>query len=367
MKRQHAATAAGLIMAGVGTFMPVMAHEADSGNMQIAGNARPAMADSHAPIGVMGDHMHDAGEWMLSYRYMSMDMGGNRKGTDAISPEEIVATEANPNSPPSTLRVVPTDMTMDMHMFGLMYAPTDDLTLMAMVPYLDNEMTHVTFQGMSGTNRLGEFTTASSGVGDTKVSGLFRLHTDDVHHVQAIAGLSLPSGSVTQEDDVLSPMNTRPTLRLPYPMQLGSGTYDLLGGVSYLAGHGPWGWGAQYRATLRTGKNDEGYTLGDVHKINAWVSHRWAPSVSTSVRAEYRDEGRIDGHDDEIAAPVQTADPERQGGRWLELYVGVNLAGQGDLRGHRVALELGAPVYQDLNGPQLEIDRVATLGYQYSW
>jgi len=34
-------------------------------------SARP---DGHAPIGVMGEHTHKAGEWMLSYRYRNMFM-----------------------------------------------------------------------------------------------------------------------------------------------------------------------------------------------------------------------------------------------------------------------------------------------------
>ena len=37
--------------------------------------------DGHAPLGVMGDHMHGKGEWMASYRYMSMDMDGLRSGS----------------------------------------------------------------------------------------------------------------------------------------------------------------------------------------------------------------------------------------------------------------------------------------------
>lgn len=36
--------------------------------------------DSHGPIGVMGDHTHEAGEIMLSYRWMYMSMGGHRAG-----------------------------------------------------------------------------------------------------------------------------------------------------------------------------------------------------------------------------------------------------------------------------------------------
>jgi hypothetical protein len=32
-----------------------------------------------------------------------------------------------------------------------------------------------------------------------------------------------------------------------------------------------------------------------------------------------------------------------------------------------VALEIGAPVYQDLNGLQLETDWTTTLGWQYAF
>ncbi|MFW5791454.1 MAG: hypothetical protein ACOCVU_02235 [Desulfohalobiaceae bacterium] len=34
-----------------------------------------------SPVGVMGAHTHGRGDWMLSYRYMHMDMGGNRDGS----------------------------------------------------------------------------------------------------------------------------------------------------------------------------------------------------------------------------------------------------------------------------------------------
>ena len=39
--------------------------------------------DDHAPIGVMGDHTHDAGEIMLSYRYMFMPMEQNYIGSNS--------------------------------------------------------------------------------------------------------------------------------------------------------------------------------------------------------------------------------------------------------------------------------------------
>ena len=59
----------------------------------------------------MGEHMHKKGEWMLSYRYMHMDMDGSRIGTKKVSPQTIATTVPNrffgqPMQPP-TLRIVP--------------------------------------------------------------------------------------------------------------------------------------------------------------------------------------------------------------------------------------------------------------------
>lgn len=343
------------------------AHEDEAVGLSADGGG--LRADGHAPIGVMGDHMHAAGEWMISYRYMHMDMQGNRIGTDEVSPEEIVTTVPNrffgtPGQPP-TLRVVPTEMTMDMHMFGAMYAPTDWLTLMAMGNYTVNEMDHVTFQGGAGTTRLGEFTTKSSGFGDTTVTGLINLYDEGNRHVHLNAGLGLPTGSITESDDVIAPTGATPTLRLPYAMQLGSGTFDLKPGVTYTDRVGNLSWGAQYAATLRLGENDEDYSLGDEHMLTAWAAYQWDYWISTSFRLAGETIGDIDGIDPKIVAPVQTADPDNYGGETLDAFLGVNLEGQsGFLRGHRLAVEVGMPVYQDLNGPQMETDWQIMIGYQ---
>ncbi|GMG83215.1 transporter [Paralimibaculum aggregatum] len=332
----------------------------------------PVRADGHAPIGVMGDHMHEAGEFMISYRFMHMAMEGNRIGTDAVSPETIATTVPNrffgaPMQPP-TLRVVPTEMQMTMHMVGAMYAPTDWLTLTAMGSYVTKDMDHITFMGATGTTRLGTFSTATSGFGDVKLGGLVRLYEDGTHHVHVNAGLSLPTGSITETDSVLAPTGMTPVLRLPYAMQLGSGTADLLPGLTYSGHAGGFGWGAQASGTLRLGENDEGYSLGHGAELTAWASYSPRPWISVSGRVAGRHLGRIDGIDRHIMAPVQTADPDSYGGRTVSLLAGINLAGQsGYLRGHRLALEVGVPVYQDLNGPQMETDWTVTLGYQVAF
>lgn len=315
--------------------------------------------DAHAPIGVMADHAHPKGGMMLAYRVIHMEMGGSQIGSDAISADTIATTIPNRFADmagqPPTLRVVPQSMDMDMHMLGFMYAPTNWVTLMATGSYLMKEMPHTTYQGGMGTTVLGAFETESKGFGDMTLSGIFPLADTGSYSLNARAGVSIPTGSTTKTDAVLTPMNATPTLRLPYPMQLGSGSWDIIGGAT-VAGHsGALGWGAQYRGIFRTGTNDEGYRLGNDHLATGWISYTMAPWISMSMRGAGQTVGRVRGIDPNITAPVQTADPDNYGGEKLTAFLGANLlATGGSLKGYRLGLELGLPVYQDLHGPQLK-------------
>ncbi|GGY45862.1 transporter family protein [Parvularcula lutaonensis] len=333
----------------------------------------PHAAD-HAPIGVMADHRHKAGEFMVSYRFMRMDMEGNRDGTDTLSPEEIATTVPNrffgrPMQPP-TLRVVPLEMTMDMHMVGAMWGVTDKVTLMAMGSYLTNTMDHVTFQGGMGTTELGNFETETAGFGDTTVAAIIGLDDGkkEGRQFNLNLGISLPTGSIEETDQILTPMGMRPEPRLPYPMQLGSGTYDFKPGFTYRDREGKLAWGGQVSGVVRSGDNGEGYTLGDRAEATAWFGYAHSHAAAGFIRLKGVTQGRIDGQDPLIVAPVQTADPANFGGETVEVFLGLNLAGQqGALRGHRVAAEVGFPIYRDLNGPQLETDLTATIGWQYAF
>ncbi len=326
-------------------------------------------ASSHAPISIMGDHMHKTGEWMVSYRAMSMSMEGNLLGSNNISDDAIATTQANPYASmpmmPPTLRVVPQTMTTTMHMLGMMYAPSDNITLMAMLNYVDKSMTLKTYQGMMGTDVLGEFESDANGLGDTIIGALYRLYQTPTHHLHLNATVSLPTGSIDEEGQVLTPMNMRPTARLPYAMQLGSGTYDLLPGITYTGKANNLSWGGQYTATLHTGENDEGYTLGDAHTLNGWVQYAWVPSLSTSLGLAYSDSSDIDGRDTHIMLPVQTANPANYGRRRSNAKVGINWVGQtGALHGHRLAFEYSIALKQSVNGLQMEMQNMWVLGYQ---
>jgi len=314
------------------------------------------------PAGIMGNHMHKKGEWMLSYNAMRMGMNGNRDGRNNLSPEQISGDVLNTTgSGPATMRIVPLKMTMDMHMLGAMYAPTDWLTLMAMGNYVDKDMTHATYMMGNPDREIGRFKTHSEGFGDTKLGGLFSLYQGENRSLIAKAGVSLPTGNITEDGIILNPMGVRQRIRLPYAMQLGSGTYDFEPALTYTGHAGKIEYGAQYNATIRIGDNDEGYTLGDKHGLTSWLGYGWSDRLGTTLRLSAEREADIDGRDLQIAGPVPTADPDNYGGKRIEAGFGLNFE---IARGSVLTSEFTAPLYQDLNGPQMKRDYALTLGYQ---
>lgn len=326
-------------------------------------------AVEHAPIGVMGDHTHHKGEWMISYRYMHMDMDDNYDGSSSISRNDIFA---------KGYMVAPSKMTMEMHMLGLMYAPTHDFTLMLMLPYvkksMDLVMRPMMMNGMMGNMNgmmMGptKFTTKSSGIGDVKLTGLVKIYDTDTHDIHLNLGMSFPTGSIDERDDTAMQQNAK----LPYPMQNGSGTYDLLLGITYTGRTGPldYSWGAQGNAVVRLGDNDNDYRLGNRYNLTAWAAKHWAPWFNTSIRINGEHWDDIHGEDDDLRMAknmVPTADPDNQGGSRIDLSLGLNFHVQeGALTDHRFAIEYGMPIYQDLNGPQMATNWTLTAGWQLSF
>ena len=299
-----------------------------------------------APIGVMGTHTHEPDEWMLSYRYGTMRMKGNRDRNDSMSIADVH----------SNFMVAPTKMTMEMHMFGLMGGVTEDLTFMAMLPYKRLSMDHITRMGMN-------FTTKSSGVGDARLSGIYTLYKEGNSQVLLNAGISLPTGSIDKRDDTPAMANAK----LPYPMQLGSGTYDLLPGITYTNSYNSWSWGTQANATLRIGKNSNDYRLGHEYQLTGWAARKLNDVANVSIRLDGKTWGDVSGADPELnPMMVPTARTDLRGGKRIDLLVGLTLAeSKGKLAGHNLALEAGMPIYQHLDGPQLETDYRLMLGYQW--
>ena len=74
------------------------------------------------------------------------------------------------------------------------------------------------------------------------------------------------------------------TIVLPFPMQIGSGTFDWRPGLTYIGHADRLSWGSQVLGTIRTGKNSSGWAATRLLTICCVrMSHRCAPSVSGYV------------------------------------------------------------------------------------
>ena len=58
-----------------------------------------------------------------------------------------------------------------------------------------------------------------------------------------------------------------------------------------------------------------------------------------------------------------TARTDLRGGQRIDGLLGLNYLHSA---GHRLALELGMPIHQDLDGPQMETDYRVMVGWQYA-
>src|SRR5437016_14565892 len=128
-------------------------------------------------LNVIGGHTHPAHEIMFGYQFMFMDMGDHLSGTRDVSETEILK-----HFPSAS-----TGMTGEEHMIEVMYAPTNKLTLMAMLPikHIDMDMVMDRFH----------FTEHSRGIGDLHFAALYtaRGRLTKGNRLVVEAGMSFPT------------------------------------------------------------------------------------------------------------------------------------------------------------------------------
>ncbi len=311
--------------------------------------------DAHAPIGVMGDHLHTKGGFMLSFRYMLMTMDGNKSGTSNIDNGQIF----------NNFMVAPQQMDMYMYMLGAMYAPSDRLTIMAMQNFLKKDMDLTAQMMMNGMTMRRNFSTESSGLADLNLAVLYGVFQGAKSSFHLNAGLSIPVGSIKERDD--TPMVNN--VKLPYAMQLGSGTYDISVGATYKENYATTSWGAQLSNIFRTGKNSEDYRFGNQHQLTVWGAYMLSKNLSISGRFQGVIEQKLKGADPELnPMMVTTANSMNYGGEKIRSFLGFNIAfpqtsGFKDLR---IGLETGIPLYENYNGIQMDEAISFNAGIKYS-
>lgn len=296
-------------------------------------------------VAVLDGHQHKAGMWMFSYSYMNSLMQNNYSGITKVSDQSIFEKYI----------MSPINMRMDIHMLTGMYGVSNKLSLMVMLNYNYRNMD---MKMLSGQMNMGmgspsmTMKSTSRGLGDTKVSSRYNLVSTKGHSLTADVGLSLPTGSInkTEKDDL-----TRYGEKQVYMMQTGSGTFDLLPGITYSYRKTTYTLGAQATAVIHPYYNRQGYKLGNEFSVSAWSAYEWLKNTSVYLRLNYNMSGQIQGADPGISTPLEpAADTKNYGGSLLKGFFGMAyFFHDGFLKNTKIAAEFGLPVYQNFNGIQI--------------
>lgn len=291
-------------------------------------------ADDHAPAGVAVEHVHAAGGWMLGYRYSDVVTRDLMRGSDSIGLTDPAL---------AGYTAVATHMTMRMHMFDIMYAPSDRLTLMVMPQYMSMDMTMTELPPSPPTTR----SHGSAGLGDTQLAALYELGRSGNSQWLGTLAFSAPTGAADSKGADGEYVH--------YGMQPGSGIWEILPSLTLRTTGAQWSWGAQAQARLHLeDRNNAGFRFGDSRGATAWVSKPWGPTLSASLRLAYQWQDVVKGHYNAGHHHHSPSGRQRNyGGESLHAGIGINaVIGAGSLRGLRLGGEYLFALQENLNGVQ---------------
>ena len=340
--------AAWLVFAG--WLGPTHAPLADDGELPpVAAPSFPRLhreldrASDFAPAGVLLDHTHERGDWTFLYRYQRDDADQLMQGENTLTVDQYQAQYPGYTSTPlSQLNQV--------HTFGVMYAPHPRFTLAMMLPFVQKSLDQIEAGGVFDRQE-------TSGIGDAKAMVLLPFMQKGSQKTQFNVVLSLPTGSIRVDGSDGS--------RLPYSMQHGTGTWDILWGLTYTGKEQGLSWGAQVESQYRMNTNDLGYEFGAIYEASGWMAAEISSWLSLSVRLGWTKTENIQGADPELnpaASPLN--DPNLQAGTRVEVGPGLNVLVP-VFGGQRLCFEALFSIYESVDGPQLASDVKFTAGWQW--
>ena len=320
------------------------------------------LSDSHGPISIMGDHIHKKREFMFSYRLMKMEMNNILNGTKKININRVMTFPNGASDNSGSYMNSPKKMSMEMHMFGMMFAPSNNLTLMLMTSFNNKEMIQQRMPMSGGAN----FGVNSSGIGDTRLSSLIKIVDSTTWKNHFGLGMSFPTGSINERD--VTPVSE--SSRLGYGMQQGSGTFDtffLFNNVNKIK---KFTIGEQiFMKVPSSGKNKNNYRYGNSLDLKFWFSYRFVDYLSTSVKINYKYMSQMKGSDNEMNKRMSPVlDSYNTGYQKINLGLGINFVNNLPIfKNHRLAFEILLPVYQNLRGIQMSENYSLIFGWQYGF
>ena len=308
----------------------------------------PRDAAEHAPAALLDLFAPPQG-WSVGLEAAAAHAQGLMDGARKLTRSEVLA---------QGYAETPSALAEQRQVLSIGTSPCAGFTLHAALPRVEKALDARTAAGERLRLR-------AEGLGDLVLGA--GLAQDKCENERVAVGLTLhaPTGKVDARDD----RPGAPSSKLEYPLQIGSGTWDLTPSLAWRLHGDSWIWGLDFEGTLHNGHNSEGWARGDRFAAAGWAAYEWSPGFSGSLRLAAERWGNVRGADGELdPAATPAADAKKQSGERVDASLGLNWAPEGGLlRGGLVGLELGAPLAQDLVGPQLAQDWFATLGVTLSF
>ncbi len=222
------------------------------------------------------------------------------------------------------------DSTLQMQLFSLQYQASPSWTLMVLTQYLDNYVETKMFGTM--------YKDRTKGLGDTFVSAITPISASAESLWLVDIGFSLPTGNINQKNAA------NPKANYAYNMQDGSGTVDTVTGLTGMYFLGPVQSGGHLTGIFRNGRNANGYSLGSLYRLDAWLDYNTSFGVTPRLVGYYKHKDAINGVDDTLGENPWTRFYHSAQINW-DLSAAVKYAKS--VGPVAIALEAGVPLAQD--------------------
>ena len=291
------------------------------------------------PVGVRLAEVLEAGELRLGYSWERRRSQGFLAGTKDVTPDFVRGTLGYTSTPRS--------LEVTVHTFEIAYAPHPRVTLVAELPFVQAELERVDFSN-SGPCSGVRCQYQSEGLGDVRFSMIVPFIRKGAESSQIHIGIDAPTGAFRRQGGT--------AIRLPYAAQPGNGTWDLEWGWTYKGELKRFSWGGQAVGRHPVARNGLEYREGSRFTGRLWGVVRVFSGLDVSLRAEWEKQNEIEGFDRSLRPTVDPLEnPELYDRTSITLSPGMSIEIPA-LGGQRIGVEIGIPVYQDVDGPQLERD-----------
>ncbi len=250
---------------------------------------------------------------------------------------------------------------VDLQLYTLTWFASPAWTVMTFIPVIRNEVETIYEPVARGLNLA--LTDKTEGLGDVRVMAMRPMIVSARYVSLFDVGFTVPTGKTNES------FTSNPSQRASYNMQLGSGTPDLIGGLT--SSHfttKEWVQTVRVQYTERLGRNSQGWALGNELQANASSKYQLLSWLNTGAQFNFKNRDKVRGRNAryEIMNNYPGSAPGVASGDGHQYYhqpqtnydvTAMVKADYRPLKWLATSIEVGAPLWQDAqNADNIRLD-----------